>query len=128
MFGAATITAALVVGDSFDVSLRDIARTNFGPLDVMVTVTPPADVSRELHHIEDVVADAGLPHVDGMMTVVTAGATLTLPSANEPDATPKCSRSCVAEIEFVSARHFGPDRSIGGSWPRARRPQTTLRR
>ena len=115
MFGAATITAALVVGDSFDASLRDIARTNFGPLDVMVTVTPPADVSRELHHIEDVVAHAGLPHVDGMMTAVTAGATLTLPSANEPDATPKVlPRSCVAEIEFASARHFGPDRSIGG--------------
>src|SRR3954451_24054444 len=52
MFGTAIIGAALIVGDSFDGSIRDVARTELGPVDIIVNAHPAAEIKRETLRLE----------------------------------------------------------------------------
>src|SRR4051812_2709340 len=56
MFGTAIIGAALIVGDSFDGSIRDVARTQLGPVDIVLNTHPAAETRREVLRLEDKVA------------------------------------------------------------------------
>ena len=60
LLGTAIITSAFVVGDSIDFSIRDIARTNLGPIDESVEVRPDADVGIVLASVRTAVDDACL--------------------------------------------------------------------
>ena len=112
MFGTAIIVAALVVGDSFDGSLREIARTSLGPIDEVVRIRPTTDISHTRLKLEDRLTHAGLPNVDGFLTATLANAVL---DNGRQGAHQRIDTSgCVAEIDFASARHFGPDREISG--------------
>jgi putative ABC transport system permease protein len=112
MFGTAIIVAAFVVGDSFDGSIRDIARTTLGPIDETVSIRPTNDLSGHLNQLDDRLRHASLPGVDGFLTATTASVVL------DNDRTGRLQKidtsACVAEIDFASARHFGPDAAISG--------------
>lgn len=58
--GTAIIAGALIVGDTFDNSIRDIARTDLGPIDTLVTFTDPSDVEAGL------VAVTASPPIEGI--------------------------------------------------------------
>ena len=60
LLGTAIITSAFVVGDSIDFSIRDIARTNLGPIDETVEVRPDADVGVVLASVRSAVDGADL--------------------------------------------------------------------
>ena len=112
MFGTAIIVAAFVVGDSFDGSIRDIARTTLGPIDEAVRIRPVTDLSGHLNQLDDRLRHASLPGVDGFLTATTANAVL---DNGRSGTRQKIDTSaCVAEIDFASARHFGPDAAIAG--------------
>ncbi|MFN8052529.1 MAG: FtsX-like permease family protein [Acidimicrobiales bacterium] len=112
MFGTAIIGAALIVGDSFDGSIRDVARTELGPVDIVASIRPGTDVKARTLRLEDRLAHAGIAHVDGILPMVEAAAVLDngqRGSGQRIDPT-----ACIAELEFTQARRFGPDDAIGG--------------
>ncbi|MGH9184823.1 MAG: hypothetical protein ACRD0U_03235, partial [Acidimicrobiales bacterium] len=73
LLGTAIITSSFVVGDTLDASIRDLARTQLGPVDEVVSVDDPS-------RLEDVAAKvagpflgehrAPLPGTDGVLTMV----------------------------------------------------------
>src|SRR3954452_22122618 len=77
MLGTAIIVAAFVVGDSFDGSIRDAARTTLGPIDEVVRIRPPVDeLDRSLAHLTDRLVHSPPPGTDGMLSARSAGAVL----------------------------------------------------
>lgn len=61
--GTAIIAGAFIVGDTFDNSIRDIARTDYGPIDTIVTFDDPRDVEAGVAAIGD---PAELDGIDGV--------------------------------------------------------------
>src|SRR5262245_7856493 len=106
LLGTAIITSSLIVGDTLDASIRDLARTQLGPIDEVVLVDDAARVG-------DVVAAAEadpVPGTDGVLGLVSAPATATTrgdAARAEPDA-------YVHELDFAAARAFGGDPSVTG--------------
>ena len=106
MLGTAIIAAAFVVGDSFDRSIRDEARTSLGPIDEVVSVRPPvAELGRTMAVLEDHISHAALPGTDGMLTGRTTGAVLT--DVRRGDGRQTDPDTCVLEVEAAAARRFG---------------------
>src|SRR5262245_23630133 len=68
--GTAIITSAFVVGDTFDASIRDFGRTDYGPIDESVDVS---DLS-QLDAVTALVADEPIEGTDGVLPIVTATA------------------------------------------------------
>ena len=113
MFGTAVIGAALIVGDSFDGSIRDVARTDLGPIDLTVIIHGvDGDVRRTVLQVEDRIAHSGIDHIDGLLPMVKAAAVL---DNRRRDGGQRIDPSnCLAEIDFAQGRRFGPDDAIGG--------------
>lgn len=112
MFGTAIIGAAFVVGDSFDGSIRDIARRELGPVDVVVTLRPTVETPPEGSELEAFVREAKLDHVDGLLGSVSSAVVLdNLQRGSSQKILPN---NCVTELDFDRARQFGPDPAIGG--------------
>lgn len=107
MFGTAIIGAALIVGDSFDGSIRDIARTELGPLDLRVQINPDDEVRREVLRLEDRIAHSGIDHADGFLPVVDAAAVLD--NGKRGSGQRIDPSNCLLETDFSLARRFGPD-------------------
>ena len=104
LLGTAIITSSLVVGDVIEASFADVARTQYGPIDI--TLTP------EEGAIDDVAlaVDAGeIRGIDGLLAVTTATATLEAPK--EHMAVPQVQ---VVELDLAAARNFGSDPTITG--------------
>ncbi|MGH2640376.1 MAG: ABC transporter permease [Actinomycetota bacterium] len=104
LLGTAIITSSLVVGDVIEASFADVARTQYGPIDI--TLTP------EEGTIDDVAAavDAGdIRGIDGLLAVTTATATLEAPEGAV--AVPQVQ---VVELDLAAARTFGSDPAITG--------------
>jgi putative ABC transport system permease protein len=66
LLGTAIITSSFVVGDTLDASIRDLARTQLGPVDVRLEV---ADLDA-LPAVEAAVDEAPVAGVDGTTSVV----------------------------------------------------------
>ena len=113
MFGTAVIGAALIVGDSFDGSIRDVARTDLGPIDLTVIIHGvDGDVRRTVLQLEDRIAHSGIDHIDGLLPMVKAAAVL---DNRRRDGGQRIDPSnCLAEIDFAQGRRFGPNDAIGG--------------
>ena len=106
MLGTAIITASFVVGDTIDSSIRDVARTELGEIDEVVTTT---DVS-QLDEIEQRVRAADLGPVDGILRSISTSAAA---ASAGPDRLAEPNAS-IYEIDFDEARAFGGDpRSTG---------------
>lgn len=111
MFGTAVIGAALIVGDSFNGSIRDIARTELGPVDVIASDTPTNDAKQLALRFEDRISHSGIDHVDGLLPMVEASAVFD--NGRRGPGQRVDPRNCLAEIDFPSARRFGPDPITG---------------
>ena len=74
LLGAAIITGSIVVGDTMDASIRQVARTHLGPIDELVTARAPAE--RELSGCLRPLARGD---VDGVLAFATIEAPLRAP-------------------------------------------------
>jgi len=110
--GTAVIGAAFVVGDSFDGSIRDIARTELGPIDVSVTITAPDELSRRVLQVEDRLSHSSLPATDGLLTAASAPAVLDNARAGTRQAVDPT--ACLLEVDLAGGRRFGHDPAITG--------------
>lgn len=108
--GTAIITSAFVVGDTFDTSIRDIARTDYGPVDEVVETDDVAQVGWLASLVGD--EDDSRLHVDGVMPLVWAPAAVAAGDTSDTArAEPQIS---VAEMDFDAGRAFGGDITATG--------------
>ncbi|MCU1345775.1 MAG: hypothetical protein JWL70_2041, partial [Acidimicrobiia bacterium] len=106
LLGTAIITASLVVGDTLDASVRDIARVSQGPIDEQARVIG----SDNLGPLESALRRSTIPHTDGLLPAVWAPVAVATPGAQRR-AEPK---AVVVEVDFDAARRFGGDAEATG--------------
>jgi putative ABC transport system permease protein len=114
MLATALMTAAFVVGDTFDASLRANAYTQLGPIDEVVSV-PLANASAL-----DQLAKIQSPEIDGVLRATTTGASAAVIAPNGV-ATAAAPKAQLLELDFAAARRFGGDAAatgISGAGPR----------
>ncbi|HEX6337146.1 MAG TPA: FtsX-like permease family protein [Jiangellaceae bacterium] len=107
VLGTALILASLVVGDSLDRSVRQIAYDVLGPVDETVrslSLEQGADVARRLASLADD------PRVDGLLTVYGDQASAVVESGGRTAAEP---RALVWELDFAEAAEFGAPHPSG---------------
>jgi putative ABC transport system permease protein len=106
LIGTALIMASLVVGDSLDRSVREVAYDSLGPIDEYVTA-PSAQISEQAaRRLKFLHED---PNVDGVLIMRGDYAAAVLDKAGQQRAEP---RALIWEVVFESAANFGaPDRS-----------------
>ena len=102
LLGAAIITGSVVVGDTMDASIRQIARTHLGPIDELV-VTRSSD---EQERLVRVLRPLESGNIDGVLAFTTIDAAVTATRARRVLATP---RSQVVAVDFEQALRFGRD-------------------
>ncbi len=101
LLGTAIITASFVVGDTFNSSIRDTARTRLGPIDERVTVADRSELAATVGYLRN----PQLTGVDGLLPVEWTDAAVASVRSNrlaEPS-------ERMAEYDFASARRFGND-------------------
>ena len=105
LLGTAIITSSFVVGDVVERSFADKARTQYGPIDIVVT--PPAGTAPD-----DVVAAieaARVEGIDGLLATTTS--TMTLELARGDAGVPAVA---AVELDLAAASDFGSDPRITG--------------
>ncbi|MBA2496615.1 MAG: ABC transporter permease [Acidimicrobiia bacterium] len=107
LLGTAIITSSFVVGDTFDASIRDLARTQYGPIDTLVTVDDP----ERLPALTDAVAAAEVAGSDGTLAMLSTPATVATPEGADRRAEP---HALVHELDVAAARAFGGDPDATG--------------
>lgn len=107
MFGTAIIAAALIVGDSFDGSIRDVARTELGPVDIVASYQPGVDGRRAALSLEDRLSHSGVDHVDGMLAATRAP--VVVDNGRRGERQRIHPRACAVEIDLSQGRRFGPE-------------------
>ena len=106
LMGTAIITASFVVGDTFNSSIRDTARTQLGPIDERVSVSDRT----EARSTEAFLRTSHLTDVDGVLAVEwtdVAVASVGRERRAEPS-------ERLVEYDFAAAREFGQDASSTG--------------
>lgn len=103
VLGAAIVTSSLLVGDSLRASVRDVARTDLGPVDEMVRVP-----SQQLDAARAAVAGELPPGAD---VLAARRSPAVLVAGDGGRAEP---RAQALEIDFDAARAFGGDPGITG--------------
>jgi putative ABC transport system permease protein len=105
LLGTAIITSSFVVGDVIEGSFRDVARTQYGPVDITLTSTGDASPT-------DVAAAVEAADVDGVEGLLaTTVSTVTLEAQDRGTAAP---RVRVVELDLDAARRFGGDPEATG--------------
>jgi putative ABC transport system permease protein len=112
LFGTAIIAASFVVGDSFDGSIREVGRTQLGPIDQQVAIRPATDLDQHLAALTDRLQHADLPDIDGMLAARSATAVLS--NGRSGDALKANTSGCLLGVDFNQGRAFGSDPSITG--------------
>jgi putative ABC transport system permease protein len=112
LFGTAIIAASFVVGDSFNGSIREVGRTQLGPIDEEVAIRPAADLDHHLAALTDQLMHTHLPGTDGMLAARSATAVLS--NGRTGDALKADSSGCLLGVDFTEGRRFGADPSITG--------------
>jgi putative ABC transport system permease protein len=105
LLGTAIITSAFVVGDVIEGSFSDAARTQYGPVDVVVTTAGGADIT----DVGKAVDAAGIDGIDGLLATTTSTGTLEAPQHDA--AVPQVT---VMELDVTAARGFGAHPAITG--------------
>lgn len=106
MIATAIVTASFTVGDTLVGSIRDVARTQLGPIDEVVRITGLerfAGISRNLTESLD-------PAIDGVLPALAIPAALA-PAGGGPEAEPA---ALVLELSFEDVRRFGNDPTATG--------------
>lgn len=134
MLGTAVIVAAFVVGDSFSGSIRDVARTELGPIDEQVQVrttddaaavagaAPSMDADRVIAELDDAVRHDPPPGTDGLLTSTSSAVVLS--NGRTGDALDVLPAACALEVDFASGRRFGGDAAASGLSDAGSNPQT----
>jgi putative ABC transport system permease protein len=104
LLGTAIITSSLVVGDVIEASFADVARTQYGPIDITLT-----SEEGSLDEVATAVDAGEIRGIDGLLAVTTATATLEAPRGHL--AVPQVQ---VVELDLAAARAFGADPTITG--------------
>ena len=104
LLGTAIITSSLVVGDVIEASFADVARTQYGPIDITLT-----SEEGSLDEVATAVDAGEIRGIDGLLPVTTATATLEAPRGHV--AVPQVQ---VVELDLAAARTFGADPAITG--------------
>ena len=104
LLGTAIITSSLVVGDVIEASFADVARTQYGPIDITLT-----SEEGSLDEVATAVDAGEIRGIDGLLAVTTATATLEAPRGHV--AVPQVQ---VVELDLAAARTFGADPAITG--------------
>ncbi|HSK55388.1 MAG TPA: FtsX-like permease family protein [Jiangellales bacterium] len=105
LLGTAIITSAFVLGDVVEGSFSDAARTQYGPVDIVVTTAGGADIT----DVGKAVEAAGIDGIDGLLTTTTSTGTLEAPQHDA--AVPQVT---VMELDVAAARGFGAHPAITG--------------
>jgi putative ABC transport system permease protein len=106
MLGTAIITASFIVGDTFDSSIRDIARRELGPTDEIVGVAG----FDEDGALRQAVLGTPIDGTDGTLVVVASGASVAT-TGDDRRAEPYYS---ITEFDFDEGRSFGGDPASTG--------------
>jgi putative ABC transport system permease protein len=107
VLGTAIIIGSLVVGDTLNFSIKQIAYDNLGPIDEYVsaqTVGQGDQAARRIEHLR------GDPDIDGILSLRGDQAAVTLGAGQARKAEPRAS---VWEVDFTKAAAFGG--TAGGS-------------
>ena len=107
MLGTAIIVASFVVGDTIGGSLRDLARSELGPIDQSVTLEDPADAPALA---ADLQADP-IDNTDGVLAMTSARAVAASGTGDDRRGAPVV---WLAEADFDEVRAFGPEVDITG--------------
>jgi putative ABC transport system permease protein len=105
LLGTAIITSAFVVGDVVEGSFADVARTQYGPVDLTITSAEGTG----LDEVAAAVHAAGVEGLDGLLPATVTTATLEAPEHEL--ALPQVR---VTEMDVVAGRDFGADPAITG--------------
>src|SRR4051794_104606 len=106
LLGTAIITASLVVGDTLDASVRDVARVSQGPIDEQARLVG----TDHLGELESALRTSVIPHTDGLLRAVWAPVAVATTGAIRR-AEPK---AVAVEVDFDAARQFGGDPQATG--------------
>ena len=107
LLGAAIITGSMIVGDTIDASIRQVARAHYGPIDELVNARGPVDQRQLLK----VLSPLGRSNdVDGLLGFATVEAAA---SSTGPHVL-AAPRSQVVGVDFAAARRFGGDPAATG--------------
>lgn len=106
LLGTAIITASFVIGDTIDHSIRDIARTELGPIDVTVVVDDD-----QLEPVRTRLEASPIAGTDGMLATRTVSAVVATVGGETTRAEPSAR---VYELDFDHARSFGGDVAATG--------------
>jgi putative ABC transport system permease protein len=105
LLGTAIITASFIVGDTLGSSIRDFARTELGPVDVIARTNDLAKLPAMQQALAVPPAET-----DGVLAVVTSNAAIAS-AGRDPRAEPHAS---FGEMDFDAARRFGGNPKITG--------------
>lgn len=100
--GTAIIAAALMVGDTFDASIRDIARRDLGEIDLIATFDDETDLNEAVSRL-----DSSAPEgVDGHLAVGQLTVAMAAGDPDDPDR-PVEPRVVLGVVDFDQAARFG---------------------
>jgi putative ABC transport system permease protein len=108
VLGTAIIIGSLVVGDTLNFSVKQVAYNNLGPVDEIVSSPTIAHGDAAASRVETLRSD---PDVDGVLTLRGDQAAVTSGSGSRRRAEP---RTSVWEVDFAQAATFGGN-ADGGS-------------
>jgi len=108
LLGAAIITGSMVVGDTMNASIRQVARTHLGPIDEIVSTRGPMDQGQLMAGYKSLVLRNA--DVDGMLAIAWMDGAVTTTGPRLRSAP----RAQVLGVDFAAARHFGGDAEATG--------------
>ncbi|HYK07329.1 MAG TPA: FtsX-like permease family protein [Gaiellaceae bacterium] len=106
LLGAAIITGSMVVGDTMNASIRQVARTHLGPIDELVTARGPEDQQDLLRALRTL----DRSDVDGVL----AFASIDVATTSAGPHVLAVPRSQLLGLDFAAARRFGDDPASTG--------------
>lgn len=106
LLSTAIIAAAFLVGDSFTGSIRDIARTELGPVDEVVIIDDIDDLDRASELLA-----APMDGVDGTLATTRIRAAIATPEGDDRRAEPN---AVVGAMDFDQARGLGQHPELTG--------------
>jgi putative ABC transport system permease protein len=101
VLGTAIIIGSLIVGDTLNFSVKQVAYENLGPIDEIVSSASIANGDEAARQVERLRGD---PDVDGILTLRGDQAAVTRGSGSRRTAEPRAS---VWEVDFAQAAAFG---------------------
>jgi putative ABC transport system permease protein len=107
LLGTALISAALVVGDSFDASIRDLARTRWGPVDQVVYLPDAGAQARA----EAALATPALDDVDGVLAATVVDTAVSVGDGDQRRVEPSIR---LLEVDVPAAWDLGGDPTATG--------------